>query len=41
MASEAVEATGMLGERFKDIGVLGITSSDNLFHGWKNKYLSN
>ena len=41
VASEAVEATGMLGERFKDIGVLGITSSDNLFHGWKNKYLSN
>ena len=41
VASEAVEATGMLGERFKDIGVLGITSSDNLFHGWKNKNLSN
>jgi pyruvate dehydrogenase E1 component len=41
VASEAVEATSLLGERFKDIGVLGITSSDNLFHDWKNKYLSN
>jgi pyruvate dehydrogenase E1 component len=41
VASEAVKATGLLGERFKDIGVLGITSSDNLFHDWKNKYLSN
>ena len=41
VASEAVEATALLGERFKDIGVLGITSSDNLFHDWKNKYLSN
>jgi pyruvate dehydrogenase E1 component len=25
----------MLGEKFKDIGVLSITSSDNLFHEWK------
>jgi len=41
VASEAVEATGLLGGRFKDIGVLGITSSDNLFHDWKNKYSSN
>jgi pyruvate dehydrogenase E1 component len=41
VASEAVEATALLGERFKDIGVLAITSSDNLFHDWKNKYLSN
>ena len=41
VASEAVEATALLGERFKDIGVLGITSSDNLFHDWKNKYLTN
>jgi pyruvate dehydrogenase E1 component len=41
VASEAVKATGLLGERFKDIGVLGITSSDNLFHDWKNKYSSN
>ena len=41
VASEAVEATGLLGEKFKDVGVLGITSSDNLFHDWKNKYSSN
>ncbi|MDG1882833.1 MAG: transketolase, partial [Alphaproteobacteria bacterium] len=41
VASEAVEATGLLGEKFKDIGVLGVTSSDNLFHDWKNKYSSN
>ena len=41
VASEAVEATALLGGRFKDIGVLGITSSDNLFHDWKNKYSSN
>ena len=26
----------MLGERFKDIGILSVTSSDNLFHDWKN-----
>ena len=41
VASEAVEATALLGEKFKDVGVLGITSSDNLFHDWKNKYSSN
>jgi pyruvate dehydrogenase E1 component len=41
VASEAIEATGLLGEKFKDIGVLAVTSSDNLFHGWKNNYLSN
>ena len=41
MASEAVKATGLLGEKFKDVGVLGITSSDNLYHDWKNKYSSN
>ena len=41
VASEAVEATGLLGEKFKDVGVLGITSSDNLFQDWKNKYSSN
>ena len=36
IANEVVEATSMLGERFKDIGVLSVTSSDNLFHEWKN-----
>ncbi len=36
IASEVVEAASMLGERFKDIGVLSVTSSDNLFHEWKN-----
>ena len=36
IANEVVEAASMLGERFKDIGVLSVTSSDNLFHDWKN-----
>ena len=36
IANEVIEAASMLGERFKDIGVLSVTSSDNLFHGWKN-----
>ena len=36
IANEVVEAASMLGERFKDIGVLSVTSSDNLFHEWKN-----
>ena len=36
IATEVVEAASMLGERFKDIGVLSVTSSDNLFHEWKN-----
>ena len=35
IANEVIEATAMLGEKFKDIGVLSITSSDNLFHEWK------
>ena len=34
---EVIEATGFLGDKFKDIGVLGITSSDCLFHDWKEK----
>ena len=36
IANEVVEAVSMLGERFKDIGILSVTSSDNLFHEWKN-----
>ena len=40
MANEVVQATGYLGENFKDVGVLSITSSDNLFHEWKKKNLS-
>ena len=39
-AHEVIEATGFLGDKFKDIGVLGITSSDCLFHDWKEKYSS-
>jgi len=37
IANEVIEAASILGERFKDIGVLSIISSDNLFHDWKNK----
>ena len=40
MANEVIQATGYLGEHFKDVGVLSITSSDNLFHEWKKKNLS-
>ena len=29
-----------LGEKFKDLGILSITSSDNLFHDWKKSTLS-
>jgi len=36
IANEVVEVASMLGERFKDIGILSVTSSDNLFHEWKN-----
>ncbi|MDB9915317.1 transketolase [Alphaproteobacteria bacterium] len=39
-AHEVIEATGFLGDKFKDIGVLGITSSDCLFHDWKENNLS-
>ena len=39
-AHEVIEATGFLGDKFKDIGVLGITSSDCLFHDWKDKHSS-
>ena len=34
IANEVVEL--LCYERFKDIGVLSVTSSDNLFHEWKN-----
>ena len=40
VASEVIEATAFLGERFKDLGVLSVTSSDNLFHEWKKQALS-
>jgi pyruvate dehydrogenase E1 component len=40
VASEAIESTALLGEKFKDLGVLIVTSSDNLFHEWKNHSLS-
>jgi pyruvate dehydrogenase E1 component len=36
-AHEVFEAAGFLGDELKDIGVLGITSSDCLFHEWKEK----
>ena len=36
-AHEVFEAAGFLGDKFKDIGVLAITSSDCLFHEWKEK----
>ena len=40
IVSEVIEATAFLGERFKDLGVLSVTSSDNLFHEWKKQALS-
>ena len=40
MANEVIQATAYLGESFKDLGVLSITSSDNLFHEWKKKNIS-
>ena len=40
MANEVIKAIGYLGERFKDAGVLSITSSDNLFNEWKKKSIS-
>ena len=40
MANEVIKATGYLGERVKDAGVLSITSSDNLFNEWKKKSIS-
>ncbi|MDA9973423.1 transketolase [Alphaproteobacteria bacterium] len=40
IAKEVIQATAYLGENFKDLGVLSITSSDNLFHEWKKKNIS-
>ncbi|MDC0093538.1 1-deoxy-D-xylulose-5-phosphate synthase N-terminal domain-containing protein [Alphaproteobacteria bacterium] len=40
IANEVIQATANLGENFKDVGVLSITSSDNLFHEWKKKNIS-
>ncbi len=37
VACEAIESTALLGEKFKDSGVLSITSSDKLFHEWKKQ----
>ena len=40
IAAEVIEATANLGEKFRDIGVLAITSSDILLSNWKDKHLS-
>ena len=40
IAPEIIEATANLGEKFRDVGVLAITSSDRLLDDWKNKQLS-
>ena len=40
IAAEVIEATANLGEKFRDIGVLAITSSDILISNWKDKHLS-
>ena len=40
IATEIIEATTILGEKFRDIGVLAITSSDRMLDDWKNKQLS-
>ena len=34
VATEAIEATGMLGEDRRDVGLLAITSADRLNAGW-------
>ncbi|MCU7645102.1 hypothetical protein OCT53_13000, partial [Enterococcus faecalis] len=34
VAPEAIEATGLLGESRRDIGLLAITSADRLHSGW-------
>jgi pyruvate dehydrogenase E1 component len=34
LAPEAIEATGLLGENHRDIGLLAITSADRLHSGW-------
>jgi len=35
LAPEAIEATGMLGEDMRDIGLLAVTSADRLHTGWQ------
>jgi pyruvate dehydrogenase E1 component len=35
LAPEAIEATGMLGEDMRDIGLLAVTSADRLHGGWQ------
>lgn len=36
VAPEAIEATGLLGESVRDIGLLAITSSDRLYCSWQS-----
>ena len=40
IATEIIEATKILGEKYRDIGVLAITSSDRMLDDWKNKHIS-
>ena len=40
IATEIIEAAAILGDKFRDIGVLAITSSDRMLDDWKNKQLS-
>jgi len=40
IANEVMKAINVLGERHKDIGILAVTSSDILFHDWKNSKVS-
>ena len=40
IADEVMKAIQSLGEKHKDLGVLAITSSDILFHEWKNNKTS-
>jgi pyruvate dehydrogenase E1 component len=34
VAPEAIEATGLLGDERRDIGLLAVTSADRLYRGW-------
>src|SRR3954470_3817981 len=34
LAPEAIEATGLLGESRRDVGLLAVTSADRLHAGW-------
>jgi pyruvate dehydrogenase E1 component len=38
-AAEAIEATGLLGEDIRDIGLLAVTSADRLFTDWQSARL--